>query len=59
MWNNCSWRRPGDAVWRELVLASFEGRRGRVAGSMQLDVSKMFDRVKHRKLALSAEWAGC
>jgi hypothetical protein len=58
MWNKVSRRKPGDAVWRELVLASFEGRRGRVAGSTQLDVSNMFDRVKHRKLALAAEWAG-
>ncbi len=42
----------------ELILAGYEGRLGRYACSIQIDISKMFDRVRHHKLALAAEWAG-
>jgi hypothetical protein len=56
MWNNFGGRRPGDAVWRELVSAAAEGRVGGCAGAVQIDISKMFDRVQHRKLALAAGW---
>ncbi len=58
IWNNFFGRRPGDVVRRELVHASHERRLGRVAGSVQMDVSNMFDRVCHCRLLLAVAWAG-
>ncbi len=46
-------------MWREMVQATFKKRRGRLIGSVQLDViSKMFDRAQHRRFALAARWSG-
>ena len=57
MWNNFGGRRPGDVVWRDLVKASSAGHLGMTAASLQLDISKMFDSIDHRKLAVAARWA--
>jgi hypothetical protein len=57
MWNNFSGRRPGDVVWRELVRASHEGTLGRTAAAIQVDVSKMFDRICHALLVMAAKWS--
>jgi hypothetical protein len=58
MWNNFSGRRPGDVVWRELVRASHEGTLGRTAAAIQVDVSKMFDRICRALLVMAAKWSG-
>ena len=44
--------------WRELVRASHEGTLGRTAAALQVDVSKMFDRICHALLVMAAKWSG-
>ena len=39
------------------MKASSAGCLGAVAASLQLDISKMFDRIDHRKLMVAARWA--
>ena len=53
-WNNFGGRRPGDAVWRQLVQAEQDGDDDLGRAAVQLDISKMFDRVDHRLLVEAA-----